>query len=89
MTRNKRTKASLEQKVTELYIRANSRKTTKLSRKLGLQRRYHFYRNLLMQELQNSNEMADMATLNKEATETATKAGVESLPIPQNTVEEA
>jgi hypothetical protein len=47
MTRNPRTKAALEAKITDLYIRLMRRKTTKVSRKVNLKKRLEFFTSLL------------------------------------------
>lgn len=76
MTRRKRSIANLERKVTDLYIKATSRKTKKLSRKFNLMRRFMFFKDLLNKEIQAQN---DISVLNKEATQTASKETVELL----------
>lgn len=61
MTRNKRTKANLEQKITELYIKANKRQTSKLSRKMNLRKRLEFFKNLLNEEVKREQEATEPA----------------------------
>lgn len=73
MTRNKRNKANLEQKITELYIRSTKRKTSKISRKINLQKRLEFFKNLLNEEIKKEQHISPEASV--DTTEASTPAG--------------
>ena len=76
MTKTDRTKASLEAKVTELYIRLHRRQTMKIQRKKNLEKRLEFFKNLLHEKLREENEIIQ---LNKESSTT----DVKDLPKPE------
>lgn len=54
MTRNSRSKANIEKKIVELYIRLSKRQTSNIKRKANLKARLEFFKNLL-QEIENSS----------------------------------
>ena len=64
MTRNDRSKKSIEKKITELYVRLHRRKTTKFSRKQNLEGRLEFFKGLLQQihEQESTASNADLVT---------------------------
>lgn len=53
MTRTSRTKAQLEAKITELYVKLLRRKTTKVSRKINLKKRMEFFQGLLSEMIKS------------------------------------
>lgn len=49
MTRKARTKKNIEKKIVDLFIKLKKRQTTKTSRRINLQKRLEFFKNLLQE----------------------------------------
>ena len=55
MTRKPRTKANIENKIVELYIRLHKRQTRKPARLINLRKRLEFFKDLLQQIVDNES----------------------------------
>ena len=76
MTRNTRSKANIEKKIVELYIRLKKRKTTNIARKTNLKKRLEFFKNLL-QEIENSSSSEVIAETDQSVTSLSTDSSAE------------
>lgn len=76
MTRKPRTRANLESKIIELTIKLTRRKTTKISRRINLQKRIEFFKNLL-HELPEENSIGVGAETDQSVTSLSTDSAGE------------
>lgn len=69
MTRNPRSRASIEARITDLYIRLMRRQTNRISRKMNLKKRMEFFRGLLEQMDAQSVELEKTVETETQTTE--------------------
>lgn len=76
MTRKSRSKENIEKKIVELYIRLKKRKTTKISRRINLQKRLEFFKKLL-QEFPEEQSKEFLAETDQSVTSLSTNSAGE------------
>ena len=76
MTRNSRSKANIEKKIVELYIRLHKRKTNNIARKTNLKKRLEFFKNLL-QEMENTTTSEALNETDQTITSLSTDSATE------------
>jgi hypothetical protein len=76
MTRNSRSKANIEKKIVELYIRLHKRKTNNIARRANLKARLEFFKNLL-QEVETASSGETLAETDQSVTSLSTDSASE------------
>ena len=76
MTKKSRSKENIERKIVELFLKHRKRKTTKISRRVNLQKRLEFFKKLL-QEFPEENANDVLAETDQSVTSLSTDSAGE------------